>query len=88
MLDGNAHVSSVCESNPACLVSTGNKFYNPSTTDWGCPPMENRLGEMYNQESNFWANGEQMDPIWNSQDSNPSASFNNLSVNVLKRTYE
>jgi len=68
MLDGNMHVSSVCDSTPACLVSTSNTYYNSSTTDWGCPPLENRLGEMYNQESNFWANGDQMDPIWNSQD--------------------
>lgn len=39
--------------NPACLVSTGNEYYTSSTTGWGCPPMKNKLGEMYNYESNF-----------------------------------
>ena len=68
MVDENVHILSVCESGPACLVSTGNEYYTSSTTGWGCPPMKNKLGEMYNYESNFWANGEQMDSIWDLQD--------------------
>ena len=35
MVNESSHLSSVFDSNPSCLVSANNKFYNPSTLDWG-----------------------------------------------------
>lgn len=68
MIDEKKHILSLCNSEPACLVNSENQYYNSDTISWGCPPMKNRFDEMYDSESNFWANGDQMDAIWNFQD--------------------